>query len=124
MVYGKPTQIQSSWVVGHCINYGFVVIKVLVAMQTIHFHFPGRPSKSMLDLELIYGVKLLDVSFGMGVWSELLDVLVSELDEVIGESILVYEHNRLNGTAQLMSYKKQKRVSYEVQPKSDQEHAL
>ncbi len=78
----------------------------------------------MLDLELIYGVKLLDVSFGMGVWSELLDVLVSELDEVIGESILVYEHNRLNGTAQLMSYKKQKRVSYEVQPKSDQEHAL
>ncbi len=49
---------------------------------------------SKLDLELSYGVKLLDVSFGMGVSSELLDLLVSELDEVIGESILGYEHNQ------------------------------
>jgi hypothetical protein len=64
----------------------------------------------MLDLELIYGVKLFHVSFGMGVSSELLDLLVSELDEVIGECILVYEHNQLNGTAQLMIYKKHKRV--------------
>lgn len=56
---------------GHCINYGFCGYQsnCWLAMQTIHFHFPGRPSNRCLDLELIYGVKLLvDVkSFGMGV---------------------------------------------------------
>lgn len=56
MVYGKPTQIKSSWVV-------LVIVSIMVlcgyqskcwlAMQTIHFHFPGRPSNRCLDLELI-----------------------------------------------------------------------
>jgi hypothetical protein len=60
MVYGKPTQIKSSWVVGHCINYGFVVLKVLVAMQTIILPLPWKSLEG----------QAIDARSGIDLWSE------------------------------------------------------
>jgi hypothetical protein len=45
---------------------------------------PWKAKQSMLDLELIYGVKLLDVSFGMGVSKQ----LMLDLELIYGVNLL------------------------------------
>lgn len=52
----NPPRLKSSWVVLVIVSiYGFCGYqnKCWLAMQTIHFHFTGRPSNRCLDLELI-----------------------------------------------------------------------